>query len=153
MAHKTLAVAVGSRRVGYVYFEDRVLVDFALSRKAAMSPTLAVSYLQKWIGMLNPNMVITERIRKHSRKGAKSRAITEALTREAAKHELQDISIVREQHYPNKYVEADVLAKRFPDLQAYVPRKPKIWECEPVNVRYFEAISLALPIIDAAEAT
>lgn len=153
MARRLLSIAAASGRVAYVYLEKHQLVDFALSYKASETPTDAARYARKWIELLNPDVVITEKITKHSNKGDNTRALIGAMAREAANHELKDISVVRLQHYPNKYVEAEVYVKRYPDLHAVQPRRPKIWESEPANMTYFEAIALALPVIDTVPET
>ena len=54
------------------------------------------------------------------------------------------VSLTREQNQPNKFAEAAALAERFPDLAAWLPRRPKLWEREPRNLVYFEALALAV---------
>lgn len=151
MARKVMSIAAATGRVAYTYFEGRKLADFALSYKASETPADAAHYAKRWIEMLDPDVVITEKITKSSNKGDNTHAVIKAMAREAANHVLNEISIARQQLYPNKYVEADVYAKRFPDLNAVLPRKPRIWESEPANMMYFEAIALALPIIDHSD--
>ena len=53
-------------------------------------------------------------------------------------------SLTRQQAYPNKFFEANDLAERFPELAAWVPKRPKLWEREPRNLVYFEALALAV---------
>ncbi len=152
MELRVLAISAATGRVGYVYFENGELADFALSHTASKSPKHASKYAKNWIEMLRPEVVITEKITKRSWKSKNTHALIRAMAREASKHELHDVSVARQQHFPNKYVEADVYTKRFPDLLRVLPRKPKIWQKEPPNTTYFEAIALALPVIDAPEA-
>lgn len=143
-------MAAATGRIAYVYFENGELADFALSHSASQSPAHAAKYARKWIEMLRPDVVITEKITSQSRKGSKTHSLIRALAKEAAQHELQDISVVRQQKFANKYKEAEAYAKRFPDLLHVLPRQPKIWEKEPLNTTYFEALALALPIVDGA---
>lgn len=148
MADSVLSIAVATGRTAYVYFEEGQLTDFALSQKASESPALAVRYVRQWISLLSPDVVVTESFTKKSRKGTKTRLLTEAMAREAARHRLNNIRTVRHQHYRNKYAEAGALAIRFPELNRVLPRRPRIWESEPDSISYFEAVALALPTID-----
>lgn len=148
---RVLSVAVATGRVGYVCFENGKPIDWALSGAASRSPKDAVRYARKWIALLHPDTLITEKVAKRSRKGPKTRALIEAIATEAANHELHDIALPRQQHYPNKYVEAQCYVERFPDLRPLLPAKPKIWETEPQKITYFEAVALALPVIDTPQ--
>lgn len=148
---RVLSVAAATGRVGYVYFEGGQPIDWALSHKASRSPKDAARYARKWITLLHPDAVITEKVGRHSRKGAKTRALIEAIANEAARHELHDIAVERVQHFANKYDEAAAYAERFPDLLPLLPPRRRIWDKEPPNITYFEAIVLALSVIDAPQ--
>lgn len=142
-----LSFAAASGRIGYVCFEDDQLIDWGLSVKASTSPTNAAAYARKPITLLAPDVVVTEKVTNTSRKGAATHALIEALAAEAADHELHDVSVVRQQHYPNKYIEAAAYAERFPEIRSRLPKQPRIWEGEPRNTIYFEAIALALHVL------
>ncbi len=146
-----LALAASSGRVGYVYFERRQPMDWALSRKASRSPAEAAAFAKDCITKHRPDVVITEKITKRSRKGEATRWLIEAMAREAANHEPYDISIERGQHFANKYEEAETYADRFPQLEPLVPRKRRLWDVEPPRTTYFEAVALALALIDKPE--
>lgn len=148
---RVLSVAVSSGRVAYVYFEDGVLTDWALSETASTSTYKARKFAKDWIELLQPNVVITEKNTSASHKGENTQLLIRAIADEAAQHELHDIEVVRHQHYPNKYVEAQELAKRFPDIAHKLPKTRRLWDKEPVNTSYFEAIALALTVIEPKE--
>jgi len=82
---RVLSVAAASGRVGYVCFEDRRPLDWALSRKASRSPADAVYMLRKWTTLLSPSVVVTETITRQSRKRGKTPLIIDALAREAVR--------------------------------------------------------------------
>ena len=141
---KVLAVAAATGRIGYVFLVDGELRDWQLSKKAATSVELASAYADNWITTLHPDVVVTEDIRKRSSKGRKTRALIASVSEITTKRCLLDVKVPRSSAYANKYEEADALGKRFPELAAWVPKKPKVWETEPKNTVYFEALALAL---------
>ena len=143
---KVLAFSAASGRIAYVYFERSRLRDLSLSSTASASPKNAAKFARRHIIRLNPDVVITEKIAKRSRKGAHTRALVQAMAREAASHEVLDVSIARVQHHANKYAEAESLAKRFPELKSVLPKPRRIWEKEPPALTYFEAAALALEV-------
>ena len=145
---RVLSVAAATGRVGYVYFEGGQPVDWALSHKASRSSKDAARYARRWITLLHPDVVITEKVGKHSRKGAKTRALIEAIATEAANHKLHTIAAPRHQPFANKYDEAAAYAERFPELRQLLPATRKIWEKEPPKITYFEAVTLALVVLD-----
>lgn len=148
---RVLSVAAATGRIGYVYFEGGQPVDWALTRKASRSPKDAAAYARNWITLLRPDVLITEKVGRHTRKGAKTRALIAAIATEAASHALHDIAVPRQQHYPNKYTEAAVYAERFHELRPLLPAKRRIWDKEPPNITYFEAVALALTVIDTPQ--
>ena len=148
---RVLSVAAATGRVGYIYFEGGPPVDWALSQKASRSPQDAAAMARRWIAMLTPDVLITEKVGRHSRKGDTTRALIDAIAREAAGHELHDIAVPRQQHHANKYAEAATYAERFPELRPLLPAKRRIWDKEPPNITYFEAIALALPVLDTPQ--
>jgi hypothetical protein len=56
---------------------------------------------------------------------------------------LLDVAVARECCYANKYVEADALAERYPDIAAWKPKKRRFFDNEPRNTVLFEALALA----------
>lgn len=145
---KVLAVAAASGRVGYVYLERRILKDWRLSRKASEGTEEASAYAKSWIDRLRPDAVVTQKITKGCRKGAKTRDLIEVINTVAANEYLYDVSVTRPSSSPNKYAEAATLAEEFPALRPWVPKPRQLWESEPRETIYFEALVLALQVTD-----
>lgn len=143
-----MAVGAASGRVCYVFFIDGKLCDWGLSRDASKSPQKAAEQAEAWFAKLRPEVVVTEKTDERSRKGARTKRVIAAIAHEASEAGMYDIAVPRTRAYDNKYKEAAALAKRFPALSAWVPETRKIWKPEPKNVTYFEALSLALQVID-----
>lgn len=143
-----MAIAVATGRVGYVFLIDGALKLFELSCSASKSPKHATKKVQEWIGYLQPDVIITEKITEQSRKGAETHQLIEAITRIADDAPMNNAEVVRERRFPNKYEEAAAHGERFPEIRPWVPKMPPIWLPEPRNTIYFEALSLALVVID-----
>ena len=150
---RVLAMAVATGRIGYVFLVDGVLMDWQMSKKANTSVKEARNYATKLIKFLKPDVVVTERIDTRSRKGDYAKEMTETIASVAANHELLDITVPRLQAFKNKYAEARDLVLRFPELKPQLPKKPPIWLSEPYSTIYFEALALALLVIDRKIAT
>lgn len=140
---KVLAVAVASGRIGYVLMKGEELLDWGMSRKAAKSPAQAIKQTKRWISRLKPDMVITEDAYRSKHKGANTKALIEVITDVAQRSGLANAAVVRLQPFKNKYEEARHIAERFPDILPWLPRPRRLWEAEPRNTIYFEAIALA----------
>ena len=82
---KVLAIAVATCRLGYVYLHGGELVEWKMSRTAHRSPEKARAYTKRLIERLAPDVVITEKIAKRSRKGEHAKRIIAAITRIAEK--------------------------------------------------------------------
>lgn len=140
---RVLAIAVATGRVGYVLVQGDELLDWGMSRKAAKSPAEAIQQAGKWITRLQPNLIITEDAYKARHKGARTKAIIETITDVAEASGLPNAAIQRVQAFPNKYDEAQHLATRYSDLKPWLPAKRRLWEAEPRNTVYFEALAMA----------
>ena len=143
---KVLAIAVATGRIAYVFMIGGELRDWGMSRKASKSPEHASKQAKSWIDRLKPDVVVTEKTDDRSRKGAKSKQLIEAITQVTASEYLLDVAVTRIKLFKDKYIEAKALTEQFPELEAWVPKKPRIWEPEPRNTTYFEALSLALQV-------
>ncbi|MEM7172291.1 MAG: hypothetical protein AAF530_19135 [Pseudomonadota bacterium] len=143
-------MAVGTGRIGYVFLVDGKLRDWRLSKKASKSPERAAKQAKIWINNLEPDVVVTERIGEHSAKSARTRALIDAITDIDVGRKLLNVKAKRVCSAANKYEEATVLGEQFPEIQAWVPKKPRIWETEPRNTVYFEALALALQVFGPA---
>lgn len=142
-----MAIAAATGRVGYVYLVDGKLRDWGISRAASASPRRASAQATRWIALLKPEVVVTERI-DGSRKGARTRKVIAAIAKAAAGQPLFDVSVPRSHAFGNKYDEAESLVKRFPELAVRLPKRRRIWDAEPRSTLFFEALSLAVPVID-----
>ena len=60
----------------------------------------------------------------------------------------KNVAVQRVQRFANKHEEAKALVERFPDILPWKPKRPEIWETEPRNMVYFEALALALEVLD-----
>lgn len=148
MALRVLSVAVATGRIGYVFMYDGQLRDWGLSRKASGSTRMARKQVCRWFDQLNPDIVVTEDPSARSRKGVHAKAIMEAIVRVAEKRQIQTITVTRQRVFQNKYDEAARLAGRFPEIAPWVPPKRRIWQSEPRNTIYFEALGFAAAVID-----
>ncbi len=145
---RVLAIAVATGRVGYVFFHGKQLTDWKMSRKANRSADAARSYAEQLIAYFRPDVVVTEKVANHSRKGTHAKDITAAIGCVATRAEPLDVQVPRVQSFQNKYEEARAFAERFPALKSRIPKRPRIWQSEPYSTIYFEALALALYIID-----
>ena len=145
---RVLAVAVASGKVAYIFLIDGELKDWHCSRAASLSAPNGRSLLRRAVARFEPDLVATEDPFKPTRKSGNSLEILNALVQEltdsAAPHHL----VQRDQQFTNKYDEAKALTKRFPAIAPWLPKTPKIWEAEPVSAIYFEALSMAVLIVD-----
>ena len=148
---RVLAIAVATGRIGYVFLVDGALRDWRLSKKAARNMELAERQTNAWISVLNPHVVVTEAVSRQSIKSEKTRQLIDAVSSIAVERSVLDAKVSKTSAFKNKYEEAEALARRFPEIAAWVPKKPQIWETEPRNTVYFEALSLALQVIDTSE--
>lgn len=148
---RVLSIAVATGRMACVLMVGGKLKDWRLSKKAARSSELAERQAQCWIRKFTPHVVVTEAVPARSTKSKKTRSLINAVSRASAARGVHDARVSRASKFKNKYEEARALANRFPDIEAWVPKKPKIWESEPRNTVYFEALTLALQVVDAPE--
>lgn len=139
---RTLALAAASGRVGFVFFIGKDLKDWRISGKASSSAFEAAKQTRAWIRYLEPDVVICEALDKYSRKGEKTTQIIEAIAKVAADSPVLDIRVPKSRTNTNKYDQARGYAERFSELLMFLPKRPKLWEAEPRNMIYFEALSL-----------
>ena len=145
---RVLAIAVATGRVGHAFFVGGRPQDWKMSKKAWRSIADAERYAQQLIAFHKPDVVVTEKIGRNSRKGEHAKRIIAALARVAERAILLDVVVPRIQHYQNKYAEARAFAERFPELAPRLPRVPRLWQSEPFATIYFEAVALAVEVID-----
>ena len=144
-----LAVAVSTGKMGYAFLVDGHPYDWGLSLVASESTRSAYEHTTAWIEYYQPELVVAERIGPSSRKKAVSKALADAILTAAQDSNVKVACVDRVQKYPNKYAEADAIAKRFPELKSYLPKPRRLWDSEPRRIIIFEAISLALSVIES----
>jgi hypothetical protein len=145
-AYKVLGIAVATGKIGYALLEGERLADWGLSREASRSPKRAAAKVRGWIELLKPEAVVTERLIKKSRKRGKTIALLAAIAKTARKASAVHATVPRVRLHKNKYEEAAMLVKRYPELRSRLPEKPPIWLPEPPNMIIFEALTLALSV-------
>ena len=139
---RVLAVAVASRKIAYVFLIDGELKDWQHSRKGGRSATRGRSFLRTAIARYQPDLVVIEDPQGPTRKYGTSRAILLAMAQDLQDAKVPHLLVTRDQTYANKYKEATVLAREFPPIAPWVPKTPRIWETEPTEMIYFEALAL-----------
>lgn len=144
---RVLTVAVAYGKLGYVLLIDGVLKDWHCSREASLMPTRGRSLLRKTIARLEPDLVVIEDPHGPSRKFGTSRDVLLALAQELIDGAVPHVRVTRKQSHANKYDEANALATRFPVIAPWLPHAPRIWESEPTNTIYFEALSMAVRVL------
>ena len=148
MNYRLLAVAVSAGRLGYVFFVNDKLSDWRMSREAYLSTEAAVETCRRWISELEPEIVVTECTMSGRYKRGRTKEILRAIARVARDEPTLNVQVERPTAVPNKYAEARMLGERFPEIAPWVPRERRAWEPEPRNTIYFEALALALVVID-----
>jgi hypothetical protein len=145
---RVLAVAVAYGKLGYVLLIDGVLKDWHCSREASLEATRGRSFLRKVIARLEPDLVVIEDPHGRTRKFGTSREVLLALAQELTDSATPHQRVSRKQGFANKYVEAEALTKQFPEIAPWLPHTPRIWESEPTNTIYFEALSMAVTALE-----
>jgi len=131
-----------------LFMRGKELCDWQVSRKGARNPKAAATQMRKWIDEFRPDILISENPDTASRKGEKNTNILRAIAAVCEDNPALNMIVTRAQRYKNLYEEAAILAMRYPQLMQWSPKKQPIWKSEPRNVIYFEALSMALLILD-----
>jgi hypothetical protein len=141
-ARRVLGFAVGSGKIGFAYLVDGELMDWRLSIKASRSFDKAFRQALDWITYYAPEMVVLEEIPADTRKGAYTQSLLLAIESAANNVNVEHVRIARPASGPNKYADAAELAAEFPQIASWLPHPRRLWETEPRNVIYFEALAL-----------
>ena len=138
-----LSIAARSGRIAYVFFDGSELKAWSTSRKGSKNARAASAVVGSWIAQFVPDIIIVEDYRTATRKGRNTKAIIRTIEN-VAKNTSAGICVVdRKQLFKNNIDEARQFAKQYPELKAWLPSRPKLWESEPRNIIYFEALALA----------
>lgn len=138
-----LSIAARSGRIAYVFFEGDKLKAWSTSRKGSTNAREACNVVKGWMNLFNPGVVILEDYRMANRKGRKTKVIIRAIESVAKNTPAKTYVVDRKQLFKNNIDEARYFGEKYPELKAWVPEKPKLWESEPRNLIYFEALALA----------
>ena len=140
---RILALAARFGRIAYVYIRNGVPVDWALSCKGAKSSRNAAATSGEWIAKFEPDVIIIEDPTTVRRKKAIVALVLRAMVRVAENSPAMVVKTQRVQHFKNKFNEADAWVAAFPKLSSKQPRRRRLWDPEPRNLVFFEALSLA----------
>lgn len=147
-ALRVLSVAVAKGRAGYSFLVGGDVKDWGVSVKAVTSTTEIAGWLQDLINRLKPNVVVSEKLTAQCRKGSNTKTLI-AVAAEIASHNcVLDVEVERPRNHSCKYTEAAALAERYPEMRGWLPKKRKYWSSEPRNTILFEALALAVAVID-----
>jgi hypothetical protein len=130
-----------------VYLIGNRLMDWRISDKGSASEEDAAKSAARWIETLQPDVVVTEDTLGAKKKGQHTKEIIAAVAAVAARAELLDVCVIREQTFPNKYAEAKALAEQYPDLKPWLPYRRLLLDNEHRNTVIFEALALAQVIL------
>lgn len=137
-----LAIAARHGRIAFVYLKDGEPRDWALSCKGAKSARNAASMVGSWIAKYDPDVVVIEDPCTATRKKRKVKSLLNASIRVADRVPAMVVKGRREQLFKNKYEEAVAWVDKYPQLAPKLPVKRRVWEPEPRNIVFFEALAL-----------
>jgi len=145
---RTMALASRSKRLACLIFAGQDLKVWHCSSQGAKSPEAAAAQFKIWVQKYKPDIVVFEDLQSAKRKALRQKLILKTLYTVARNRRVKHLKIRREKAHRNRYDEAAILAKRFPTLKHLVPKKPPIWQAEARTLVFFEALTLAIPVID-----
>ena len=140
---RVLSVAARTGRIACVVLDDGDLEIWAASEKAASSATEAAKKLRAWLQEFKPDVLISENPDTARKKRGVQIPILKTLASVGEDSGLRNLVVRRERRFRNAYIEAAHFGQKFPDLTHLVPKKPAIWQGEPYNLAFFEALALA----------
>ena len=146
-ALRLLAVAINRKRLGYVFLIGNQLKEWRTMTKPTKSSENADSAMRELIEEFKPDVVITEKLPRHTNITDHVSQLKTALIQVAETSGLLNIITDRSRDYANKYEEADSLAKLFPEIRPWVPEKRRFFDHEPAHLILFDALSLAFKVI------
>lgn len=138
-----LALAARHGRIAFVFLKNGQPKDWALSCKGSKSWHNAATLTGEWIMRFDPDVVVIEDPGTAKRKKANTKALLRAMIRVAERSPAMVAKPQRVQHFNNKYEEAQGWVDVFPQLSSKLPPKRRLWDPEPRNLVFFEALTLA----------
>lgn len=139
-----MAFATHHNRVGFCFFIDKQPMDWQLSYKAAKTASNTETMLAKWLEFYAPDIVVTEKVHRDSRKGERAKHLLAVVDRVVRAKKIKLVKVVKQQPYMNKYLQIDELCDRYPQMKAVAPKRRKYFEKEPPYVTLFEALALGI---------
>ncbi len=139
-----LSIAVQATKLGHAFLIDGVPYDWDLSQTANRSTKSSYDFTESMIRYYQPELLVTERVSANPHKGERATALVNAIWQAAQDSNVPWMCIDRKQQHANKYAEAAVLARRFPELQPYLPKTRTLWDEEPRRMIIFEAVALGV---------
>ena len=146
-AEKCVAVAASYGKVGLVCLAGTELLDWKISVAASKSVDAAFAQATRWLQYYRPDVVIVEAFTEQSQKGRNTGAIIEATMAASREFGISPLEITPIKRFKNKYIAAGAVAKRYPQLRPWLPKKREYYEHEPRNIIYFEAMALWLEYV------
>ena len=140
---RVLALAARFGRIAYVYLINGVPVDWALSCKGAKSGRNAAAVTGEWLAKFDPDVVIIEDAKTVRYKKAKTKSLLRSMETVAKRSPAMVVTTQRVQHFDNKFDEAQAWVTAFPKLAPKQPKRRRLWDPEPRNLVFFEALALA----------
>lgn len=146
---RILAIAVASGQLAIVFVVSGQLKDWQTWRKVTACPTRARSNLRVLIATYEPTLIVSEDPHRGCRKRGQSRRLLETLAQAMADEPVRHIPLQRSQQYQNRYEEAAALCLRFPEIDAWRPKKPQFYKGDSKKLPYFEALSYVASVLDS----
>ena len=144
---RLLAVAINSKRMGYVLFSGNQLKDWRAMTKPTRSRAEAAGAMQRLINEYRPDIVVTEFTKARNERTAAVLHLKDALNRTAAQNYVLDVNVERPRDYANKYEEAAAFGVHYPELKPMVPPARGVFDHQPARLILFDAIALAHKVL------
>lgn len=146
-ALRLLSVSINRRRMAYVFLIGNQLKEWRTMTKPTKSSENADSALRDLINEFKPDVVITEKLPRHTNNTDHVSQLKSAIIQVAETSGLLNIITDRSRDYANKYEEAESLSKFFPEIRPWVPEKRRFFDHEPAHLVLFDALSLAFKVL------
>ncbi len=142
-ARRVLSVSARSGRLGCVLLDAGHLRGWTTSERGAKSAAAGAKVLRRWYNGFEPEVLVSENPDAPCRKGEKQKSILQAFIATGDELPVHNLVVVRRRRLRNIYLEAEVLTRRYPQLNPFLPKKLPIWKHEPYRLVIFEALVLA----------
>lgn len=151
---RVLAIDPYPNGFGFAVLEEPLqLVDFGIKVPMTKKADRTIKKLENIINYYRPDVLILEdRQAKECKRRENAREVLLSIEKLASYRSIEYIKlswpvvhqVILPQDSPTKYTIAVEIAKRFPELQSYLPRPRKAWMTEVAAMNIFDATALAL---------